>query len=230
MGHRQAKEKTVIQESLMLREMAQTNDGMTIYISRAEGQEDQCRTLLQAVGYWGQTSSLAQCTIISQTAPVTGEYAVPVSSLDTQHPLASYFLCFASEFRDEQCSWKEVVEEIRGREEMLQLDVYAWPLIITHQQKAGKILTWPSTPPESGRARMRTGMHQHTHNIPKRQPKDKHPFWRQLGKNCWAPASLMDEFERIICTGPKYNFFWVSAVGKPHSAVESYISAVEMCL
>jgi hypothetical protein len=140
------KKRPVIQESLMLREMAQTNDGMTIYISRAKGQEDQCRTLLQAVGYWGQTSSFAQCTTISQTAPVKGEYAVPVSSLDTQHPLASYFLCFASEFRDEQCSWKEVVEEIRGQEEMLQLDVYAWPLIIAHQQKAGKVLTWHPLP------------------------------------------------------------------------------------
>src|SRR5215469_15519129 len=65
--------------------------------------------LLQAVPYWGQSSSLASCLGVRSAAPLLAECAFPLDLLDDAAPLRPYFSCPVTEFRSNQLSWEDVV-------------------------------------------------------------------------------------------------------------------------
>lgn len=128
--------RMIIQEALMLREMAHAAGYLTVFMQIDQQEEQRCRTLLQGVGYWGQSSSLACCIGIRTCAPVAGEYAVPLTSIKTHLPLQSFFASLVSEFREPSVSWDEVVAPSpSAKKSVLQLDVYVWPLqrVYAHQ-------------------------------------------------------------------------------------------------
>jgi hypothetical protein len=99
------------------------------------------RPLLQAVGYWGQSSSLTSCLSISQTSPIPGEYAMPLVSLDASQPLQPFFSCLVTEFSSRQLLGYDIVpEEGRRKGKALQLDIYVWPMIIDYRHGTEKVL------------------------------------------------------------------------------------------
>jgi hypothetical protein len=134
--------KAGMHESVVVREMAQTNGTMTVYLQIPEELEHQYRTLLGAVGYWGQTDSLACCVGLCEQEPREGDYALPLFSLGVKRPLQRFVSSLVTEFRDPQVSWEEITAPFplgRGPSP-LRLEVYVWPLVITSQKGAGTLL------------------------------------------------------------------------------------------
>ena len=126
--------------------MAQTSGSMTIYLHIPMPEEQNYRRLLQTVGYWGQSDSLTTCISVSQRRPVAGEYMMPLSALSPPSAVQPFFLCLASEFRDAQVTWEEVVVATPAKHEpFLRLDLSLWPLL-KQQRGESKLLTWCPLP------------------------------------------------------------------------------------
>lgn len=143
-GYKWVEEKAkrgVVQESIIVREMAHAGGPMTVYLQVPKDFEPRLRVMLQAVGYWGQSSSLACCLGVTETPPVPGESALPLARLDGTIPLRPYFTCLATELCADRLSWDELVAgEGTHEPEALRLDVYVWPMIIEYRQGAQKVL------------------------------------------------------------------------------------------
>ena len=130
-----------VQKSLMIREMAHASGNMTVFLQVPEETELMYRSVLTAVGYWGQSSSLACCIGIDQQEPEPDEVATPLGSLDERVPLQQFYSCLASEFRDSQVSWQEIVSEVPTKKtRSLQFDIYVWPMLVQHHHGEGKLL------------------------------------------------------------------------------------------
>lgn len=135
-GHNQT-----LQESITTREVAQASGVMTVYLQTPASAEQHMRALLQAIGYWGQSSSLASCLSIAQTSPNPGECAVPLFSLDPSQPLQPFFSCLATEFSSRHLLWYDIVpEEGRRKTKAPQIAIYVWPMIIDYRHGTEKLL------------------------------------------------------------------------------------------
>src|SRR5260370_14035923 len=73
-----AKRRTA-QESIIVREMAHAGGPMTIFLQVPEDFEQRLRVVLQTIGYWGQSSSLASCLGVTNTSPVPVHTSLPPS-------------------------------------------------------------------------------------------------------------------------------------------------------
>jgi hypothetical protein len=130
-----------IQESITTREMAHASGPMRLYLRIPASGEQDMRALLQAIGYWGQSSSLTSCLHITQTPPIPGEYAIPLVSLTTSFPLQPFFSCLATEFSSRRLLWYDIVpEEGSPKRKALQLDIYVWPMVIDYRHGTQKLL------------------------------------------------------------------------------------------
>lgn len=131
-----------IQESIIVREMAHAASPMTVFLQVPEDFAQPLRVVLQAVGYWGQSSSLAYCLGVTNSPPIAGESALPLSQLDGTFPLRPYFSCLATEFRSDELSWDDIVpgEDGQVKTEALRLDVYLWPMVIEYRHGTQKLL------------------------------------------------------------------------------------------
>lgn len=99
------------QESIITREMAHASGLMTIFLQVPQAVEQRLRVVLQAIGYWGQSSSLTSCMGVTTIPPVPRECATPLALLDGTLPLQPYFSCLTTEFRSERLSWEEIVPD-----------------------------------------------------------------------------------------------------------------------
>jgi hypothetical protein len=134
-----AKRRT-IQESIIVREMAHASGPMTVFLQVPEDFEQRLRVVLQAIGYWGQSSSLASCLGVTNSSPGADESALPLAQLDGTFPLQPYFSCLATEFRSDRLSWYDIVLDDVQRTEALRLEVYVWPMITEYRHGAQKLL------------------------------------------------------------------------------------------
>lgn len=135
-GHNQT-----LQESITKREMAQAHGLMTVYLQVPAVVEQTMRSLLQVVGYWGQTNSLTFCLSITQTPPTPGECATPLVSLNPSLPLQPFFSCLATEFSSRHLLWYDIVPEGgRRKTKALRLAIYVWPLITDYRHGTDKLL------------------------------------------------------------------------------------------
>jgi hypothetical protein len=132
---------TIAQESIIVREMAHAQGLMTVFLQIPQDAEQRLRVILQAIGYWGQSSSLVSCMGVTQTHPFPGECAIPLMQFDATSPLRPYFTCLATEFRSDRLSWSDIVAGDEGQKAMaLRLEVYVWPLTIAYHHATEKIL------------------------------------------------------------------------------------------
>src|SRR5215467_4232207 len=130
-----------LQETIITREMAQASGLMTVYLQIPISVEPNMRTLLQAVGYWGQSSSLTSCLSITQTPPIPGECATPLVSLNPSLPIQPFFSCLVTEFSSRHLSWYDILaEESRRKRKALRLDIYVWPMVIDYRHGTEKLL------------------------------------------------------------------------------------------
>ena len=138
----QAKRYSSLQESVIVREIAHASGPMTISIEVPADQESLYRTLLRAVGYWGQTDSLTSCVGVTHEELAYGEYAVPFRLIGSNRPQQSFFHCVTSEFRTTQLSWEDVTSPFLWSKNTspVRLDVYVWPLVHVSQPGGGKLL------------------------------------------------------------------------------------------
>ena len=130
----------VIQESVILREMAQADGPLVVYLQIPEHEEQRYRTLLSMIGYWGQTSSFACCAGITHAEPRQEECATPLRELDLHTPLGHLFSCLVSEFRHGALAWEEILPALHTEKgQALQLDVYVWPLRLVRADGRGRL-------------------------------------------------------------------------------------------
>ena len=132
---------TRITEAPIVREMAQAEGPLTIYLVVPEPERTIWKEVLGAVGYWGQTSSLAWCIAIGEQAPSPQECILPLRHWRHPGPLHSFFSCILSEFQDPALTWEDFlpVTEVPARN-TLRLEVYLWPMVLKEQLGSGKVL------------------------------------------------------------------------------------------
>lgn len=107
-----------MRESLMLREMAHAQGMLTVYVQIPATEALRFQALCQALGYWGQTDSLAFCVAIQQRDPPEGECVLPFRECARADRLHPYFSGLATESRDQSLSWEEVTVATGGRGQM----------------------------------------------------------------------------------------------------------------
>lgn len=131
-----AKRKSA-QESIIVRETAHASGPMTIFLQVPQDFEQPLLVILQAIGYWGQSSSLASCLGVTNTSPGPDESAMPLTLLEGIFLLRPYFSCLATEFRSVRLSWYDIVpDDDAQKTEALRLDVYVWPMITEYHHGA----------------------------------------------------------------------------------------------
>lgn len=129
------------QESVIVREMAHAVGPMTVFLQVPADAEQRMRRALQAIGYWGQSSSLASCLGVTNTPPVPGECAIPLEQFDDTFPLRPYFSCLVTEFRSDQLSWDDIVPgDDMLKTPALRLDICIWPMMTDYRHGAEKVL------------------------------------------------------------------------------------------
>ena len=129
-----------LDEAPTYREFAQATGPMTVYILVSTSCERQLKETLAAIGYWGQANSLAYCVEVKRAVPPEGELVAPLKTLKVDHSIRRLFSCFASEFRDRQVEWQEILSQLQPRNTAIQIELYVWPLVVCERQSAGKIL------------------------------------------------------------------------------------------
>jgi len=86
---------TRITESPILRE-TQADGPLTVYLHVPEAEADVWQHLLKAIGYWGQTDSLAWCIQVEEQAPSAQECSVPLRQWMNSSALHPFYSCILS--------------------------------------------------------------------------------------------------------------------------------------
>lgn len=142
--------RTQITESLMIRDMAHADGPLTTYLRVPKAEAAMWQELLFAIGYWGQTNSLACCLRVEERAPSQQECIVPLRQWIAHGPLHAFFSCILSEFRDTSLTWEDLLPEVGvPSRSILRLEVYLWPMIIEEQRGSGKVLARTPFPASS---------------------------------------------------------------------------------
>lgn len=130
-----------ITEAPISREMAHADGPLTIYLWVPKAEAAMWQELLLAIGYWGQTSSLACCLRVEERVPSLQECIVPLRQWISRGPLQTFFSCILSEFRDASLTWEDLLPVVgTPSRSILRLEVYLWPLIVEEQRGSGKVL------------------------------------------------------------------------------------------
>lgn len=130
-----------IQGSIIVREMAHAAGPMTIFLQIPQDAGHRMHRLLQAVPYWGQSSSLTSCLGVMSAAPLLAECALPLDLLDETAPLRPYFSCPVTEFRSNRLSWEDIVPGGKmPKTSALRCDIYLWPMVTEYRHGTQKLL------------------------------------------------------------------------------------------
>ncbi|NWJ94205.1 MAG: hypothetical protein HXX20_00315 [Chloroflexi bacterium] len=134
-------EEDSIQETITYREFVHPMGTMFIYLQIPDVLETDLNQILKAIGYWGQSNSLAYCLNIRQTDPEPNECAIPLRSFKLNGSVRNFFSCVTSEFRDEKVEWDEVMPFLQAtKPDAVRVEIYVWPMVIYQQHSNGKIL------------------------------------------------------------------------------------------
>ncbi len=132
---------TQINAAPISREFAHASGPLTVYIEVPVQNVDRWALMLGAIGYWGQASSFVYCTRAYQDAPDSKECMTPLRNWRSHGPLEPFFTSFLTEFRAETLTWDDVMPVVGAQKtEVLQVDVYVWPMVIVEQHGGGKLL------------------------------------------------------------------------------------------
>lgn len=135
------RDRGAIRESQLYREVAHAEGKMTVYLQVESALVDAYQELLGGIGYWGQTDSFTQFEGCSSEKPPRGEYAVPLMSLNASMCLKDYYREFASEFRDDQVRWEQIIGEGQTTKDVpIRVEVYVWPLLVAKRQSGNTVL------------------------------------------------------------------------------------------
>ena len=141
---------TRITEAPILREMAQADGPLTVYLHIPETEATLWQQLLKAIGYWGQTGSLAWCFQVEEHAPVERECVVPLRQRLNAGSLSPFYSCILSEFQQRPFTWQDFLpEDDVFVPRFLRLEVYLWPMIVETRRGSGKVLVrmpFPASP------------------------------------------------------------------------------------
>ena len=133
--------REAIGASLIVREMAHARGPMTVFLQVPQDAGHRMHRLLQAVPYWGQSSSLTSCLGVRSTAPLLQECALPLDLLDETAPLRPYFTCPVTVFRSNQLSWEDIVPGGKmPKTSALRCDISVWPMVTQYRHGTQKLL------------------------------------------------------------------------------------------
>ncbi len=128
-----------VEHSISYREHVHTYGRLIIYHKIFGENQKLFETLFQAIGYWGEGSSLTYCLSIRNLEPKLGEC---ITRLDTVTPrgLKDYQICYLTDI-DHNATWDDIVA---GRATSLFL--YILPLKLVDQKRSGKVLKYEPIP------------------------------------------------------------------------------------
>lgn len=130
-----------LDESIIYREYAHAAGPMTVYLHVPRQLEDVFREVLAAIGYWGQSDSLACCLAVCHAEPEPGTFAVPLKCLPPDRPIRDFFSCFATEFQSGRIAWEEIMPDLAtDKSTAIIVDVYVWPLLTIERHRGGRLL------------------------------------------------------------------------------------------
>jgi hypothetical protein len=133
--------RETIQESIIVREMAHARGPMTVFLQIPQDAGHRMHRLLQAVTYWGQSSSLTSCLGVMSTAPLLEECALPLDLLDDTVPLRPIFSCPVTEFHANRLSWEHIAPGGKmPKTSALRCDIYVWPMVTEYRHGTQKLL------------------------------------------------------------------------------------------
>ena len=136
-----------LDSSIAYREHAHAAGILTVYVQVPVESEAALGMSLANIGYWGQSSSLASCVNVRHAPPRSGEYAIPLRCITEHLPIQAFFCCLATEFRDSDVSWDEILPQVQvGDEDAIRLELYAWPLVISERREGNTHLLRRSLP------------------------------------------------------------------------------------
>jgi hypothetical protein len=120
------------------REFVHADGDMTIYTRVPRKFQGTIEQLFQAIGYWGQSSSLASCAGVRRHAPKTGDFAIPLRLVNSDQCLGNYFTAFVTVFHDQPLDWSDIIPDIRpGKRSPLRIELYVWPLVLDVKKASG---------------------------------------------------------------------------------------------
>lgn len=130
-----------LEESITYREFAHTAGLITVYLQVPSRHCDAFRSVLKAIGYWGQASSFAQCTRVNRIAPAMSECAVSLRSFGSRASIRHLVTGLVTEFRDGTVTWEEVVAE-KGQEgtSAVRHELYVWPMRLIERRGGDRVL------------------------------------------------------------------------------------------
>lgn len=118
-------------ESITYREFAHCEGDLTIFIQVPTAYKTTCADVLRAIGYWGQGSSFAFCSNISEQEPFTGECGMLLEKLRDDLPIQKLFTCLVTEFKDKEVNWGSIFPDFDpDKQSFLKMILYVWPLCI----------------------------------------------------------------------------------------------------
>lgn len=128
-------------EGIMYREIAHADGNLRVFLEVPVSLEPFYSAAFTAIGYWGQSNSLACCIDVRRETPVIANCVHRLRDLAAPVLLAHYFAAIASEFRDADVTWGEVIPEMMAANTTaIQLDLYVWPLTICERRGSNTLL------------------------------------------------------------------------------------------
>lgn len=135
------REQVILSDGPIVRDTVHAGGGMRISININPAQQNDFRVLLGGIGYWGQNFGLAWCNRIEQATPNATLCLKPVHTVQTNQRVQTLFTGLATEFRDNQVRWEEVIPNANETSACaIQTTVYIWPLHVIEQRNGGSMM------------------------------------------------------------------------------------------
>jgi len=127
-------------EGIGYRQVAHALDEMAVYVNVDLDSEVQIATLMQGIGYWGQSNSFASCIEVSRKAPVDDTCIRPVEDQGRMSTQTPFYTGIATEALGPMVTWEHVMAEHAQSQTPLRQRLFVWPLVIEVRHAGSQVL------------------------------------------------------------------------------------------
>lgn len=131
-----------LEEAPIYREVAHTCDTLTIYLEVPVDSVPVYQHVLEAIGYWGTSDSLAWCQQVYHAQPQRAECLMPLDAVPHTAPIRHFFACFVTDLHNKDTiTWEELTGATSTtHKQCITAYISVWPMIIREQRRTGTIL------------------------------------------------------------------------------------------
>lgn len=129
-----------ITEGIGYRQVAHALDEMAVYVNVDLSSEVQIVTLMQGIGYWGQSNSFASCIEVRRKAPVDDTCIRPAEEQGRVSAQMPFYTGYATEALEPTVMWEHLMAEHAQSQTLIRQRLYVWPLIVETRHVRGQVL------------------------------------------------------------------------------------------